>query len=130
MQTKFLSLGLLIMTLLFISINLNPKTPKQYSNDLIYSQSGENFYKNQCAFCHNAEELMAPDMNKIKAEYLKKFKTKDAFIKAIVSFVKNPDKKNAIYKDGIDNFSDMPKMPFKEAQLKAVAEYIYQTKNL
>ena len=92
--------------------------------------SGETFYKNQCAFCHTKEQLIAPDMNKIKAKYLTKYKTKEAFVKAVTAFVKNPDKKNAIYKDGIDNFSDMPKMPFKDAQIKAVAEYIYSAKEL
>jgi len=97
----------------------------------IYNQaSGETFYKNQCAFCHTKEQLIAPDMNKIKAKYLEKFKTKEAFVKAVTAFVKNPNKKNAIYKDGIDNFSDMPKMPFKDAQIKTVAEYIYSAKTL
>ena len=96
-----------------------------------YNQvSGETFYKNQCAFCHTKEQLIAPDMNKIKAKYLEKFKTKAAFVKAVTAFVKNPNKKNAIYKDGIDNFSDMPKMPFKDAQIKTVAEYIYSAKTL
>ena len=92
--------------------------------------SGETFYKNQCAFCHNGEELIAPDMNKIKAKYLEKYKNKDAFIKAVTAFVKNPNKENAIYKDGIDNFSDMPKMPFKDTQIKAVAEYIFNATKL
>ncbi len=91
--------------------------------------SGEKIYKTQCAFCHTKEELIAPDMNKIKAAYLKKYKTKEAFVKAVTKFVENPDKKNAIYKAGIDNFTDMPKMPFKEAQIKAVANYIYETAN-
>jgi len=94
------------------------------------SINGEAFYKQQCGFCHNKEELLAPDMQKIKAVYIKKYKEKEAFIKAIVNFVTNPDKSKAIYKDGIDNFSDMPKMPFKEAQIKAVAAYIYDSKTL
>ena len=96
-----------------------------------YNQaSGESFYKNQCAFCHTKEQLIAPDMNKIKAKYLEKYKNKDAFVKAVTEFVKNPDKKNAIYKDGIDNFTDMPKMPFKDSQIKAVAEYIFSATKL
>jgi len=93
-------------------------------------QTPADFYQKQCGFCHTSEELIAPDMNKIKNTYMDKFKTKEEFIKAIVRFVKNPDKKEAIYKDGIDNFMDMPKMPFKEAQVKAVAEYIYKTSKL
>jgi len=104
------------------------ETKMYKSANRIYNQvSGETFYKNQCAFCHTKEQLIAPDMNKIKAKYLEKFKTKEAFVKAVTVFVKNPNKENAIYKDGIDNFSDMPKMPFKDEQIKAVAEYIFNT---
>ena len=103
------------------------------SHLIIYNNkpiNGEAFYKQQCGFCHNKEELMAPDMQKIKAVYLQKFKDKEEFVKAIVSFVKNPDKSKSIYKDGIDNFANMPKMPFKDAQVNAVAAYIYDTKTL
>ncbi len=92
--------------------------------------SGEKIYKTQCGFCHTSEELIAPDMNKIKSAYLDKYKTKDAFVKAVIEFVKNPNKKNALYKEGIENFADMPKMPFKETQLKAVANYIYKSSEL
>ncbi len=129
MQTKLSSFGFLMGAILFVSINLSPKKlTGQQAHLTVISTSGEAFYKSQCAFCHTSEELMAPDMKKIKAVYLKKFKTKEAFIKAVITFVKNPNKKNAIYKDGIDNFSDMPKMPFKDEQIKAVAEYIYSAK--
>jgi len=93
-------------------------------------QSAADFYKKQCGFCHTSEELIAPDMNKIKAVYKEKYKTKEAFIQAITKFVKNPDKKTAIYKEGIEDFMDMPKMPFKEEQIKAVAAYIYDNADL
>ncbi len=133
MNLKLISIAMVMYFSWFNGMNnqMNIK-PKSHNYILLknYQVSGETFYKNQCGFCHNAEELIAPDMNKIKAKYLEKFNTKDAFIKAVMAFVKNPDKKNAIYRDGIDNFSDMPKMPFKDEQIKAVAEYIYTTKTL
>jgi cytochrome c551/c552 len=87
------------------------------------------FYQKQCGFCHTKEELIGPDMNKIKAIYIKKYADKTLFIKTMTNFVQNPNKKNAIYKDGIDNFMDMPKMAFKPEQVKAVAEYIYKNNN-
>jgi len=95
-----------------------------------YQETAQEFYKKQCGFCHTPEELIAPDMNKIKAKYLEKYPDQDAFIQAVFNFVKNPDKSNAIYKEGIENFMDMPKMPFKDEQIKKVAEYIYSTEKL
>ncbi len=133
MNLKLISI-IIVMSFSWFNIWNSHTNLSTKSNNYIvgsYNQvSGETFYKNQCAFCHTKEQLIAPDMNKIKAKYLTKYKTKDAFVKAVTAFVKNPDKKNAIYKDGIDNFSDMPKMPFKDAQIKAVAEYIYSAKAL
>ncbi len=133
-----MSLKLFTISLFIWASSLSMLTPKLYSKiksktDYLHTkprQSGETFYKNQCAFCHTSAQLIAPDMNKIKAKYLEKYKTKDAFVKAIQAFVKNPNKKNAIYKDGIDNFTDMPKMPFKDAQIKATAAYIYSAPKL
>jgi len=133
-----MSLKLYTISLFIWASSLNMVTTKLYSkiksgtdySHIKAQQSGETFYKNQCAFCHTSEQLIAPDMNKIRAKYLEKYKTKDAFVKAVLAFVKNPVKKNAIYKDGIDNFTAMPKMPFKDAQIKATATYIYSASKL
>ena len=129
MNFKLIGIAIVMYFSWFNGRNNNYNKTKEYKPIVVIDEqvSGETFYKNQCGFCHNAEELIAPDMNKIKARYLEKYKTKDAFVKAVTVFVKNPNKENAIYKDGIDNFSDMPKMPFKDEQIKAVAEYIFNT---
>ena len=134
MKTKILLSSFSIIIIIGISMLVDSKLPAvnyQAKKSLVsYQNSGEQFFKTQCAFCHTSEELIAPDMNKIKAVYKAKYKTKEAFVKAVTAFVKNPDKKNAIYKDGIDNFTDMPKMPFKDAQIKATAEYIFSADKL
>jgi len=83
------------------------------------------FYKKQCAFCHESEGLIAPDMKEIKKIYMEKFPKKDDFIKAMLEFVKNPSKEKALYKKGLEKYTLMPKMPFKEEDLKSVTEYIY-----
>jgi len=119
----------LFVGLLMLSIYIPNKPNKTYKpntfSELRNQQSAQDFYKKQCGFCHTPEELIAPDMNKIKAKYLEKYPDKDAFIQAVIKFVENPDKNNAIYKEGIENFMDMPKMPFKKEEIKNVAEYIY-----
>jgi len=134
MKTKLIYLIFLIIALITHNLKIHKQQPVSiYYADTVWNTSkisGEQFFKTQCAFCHTSEELIAPDMNKIRATYKAKYKTKEAFVKAVTAFVKNPDKKNAIYKDGIDNFTDMPKMPFKDAQIKATAEYIFSADKL
>ncbi len=132
MNSKLFSISVILLLTLFNGISRFSKsqTYQRITINEIFQQSGKEFYKNQCGFCHTKEELIAPDMTKIKATYLKKYTTKDAFVKAVSAFVKNPNKKNAIYRDGIENFTDMPKMPFKDAQIKSVAEYIYSATSL
>ena len=130
---------LLLLILLLSSvtgwINLRSEQPRQNFEDLAYSQIPTNvtpkdFYQKQCGFCHSSEELIAPDMIKIKKVYKEKYPNKNDFVNAVIKFVKNPSKKFAIYKLGIDNFSDMPKMPFKEADIKGVAGYIFDNDDL
>ncbi len=133
MNLKLFPVIIVLFIAAFNGINKfsKPQTYQEAKNNInVAQQTPEAFFKTQCGFCHNKEQLIAPDMNKIKAVYLKKYPTKEAFIKAITAFVKNPDKKNAIYKEGIEKFTDMPKMPFKDAQIKNVAEYIFSTSGL
>ena len=133
MNTKFFGIAALMLLLTFLNGTIKftkSQKPQHFAVIETPQQSGEAFYKSQCGFCHTKEELIAPDMNKIKAAYLKKYSNKAAFIKAVTAFVKNPNKKNAIYKEGINNFTDMPKMPFKDAEINAVADYIYSATNL
>ncbi len=126
--------SIMLLTVFLFSANFGYK-PAIHQNQpsaaiLMTEQTTAEFYKKQCGFCHTPEELIGPDMKKIKAVYKEKFQSKEAFVKAIVKFVQNPNKKFAIYKDGIENFTDMPKMPFKEEQVKKVAAYIYNNNNL
>jgi len=134
MKTKLIYPSLLIIALITLNLIIfKQQPPSIYYAETIWNTSkisGEQFYKTQCAFCHTSEELIAPDMNKIKVVYKAKYKTKEAFVKAVTAFVKNPAKKNAIYKEGIDNFTDMPKMPFKDTQIKATVEYIFSADKL
>ncbi len=91
----------------------------------IIQQDPAFFYKKHCAFCHESESLIGPDMKIIKEIYLKKYPKKSEFTDRMLQFVKNPSKEKALYKKGIEEYTLMPKMPFKEEDLKAVIDYIY-----
>ena len=82
MNFKLIGIAIVMYFSWFNGRNNNYNKTKEYKPIVVIDEqvSGETFYKNQCGFCHNAEELIAPDMNKIKAKYLEKYKTKDAFV--------------------------------------------------
>ncbi len=117
----------------FPSLNFNANTQKntnaKFSDYTIIEKVNikpNEFYTKHCAFCHTSEELIAPDMKKIKSIYLKKYPKKQEFISAMLNFVKSPSKEKAIYKEALNKFTLMPKMPFKEEELKGVIDYIYE----
>lgn len=134
MKKNLLFVCVVLLILLFSnSFNVKIFSPnKNFAEKLSTSditvEQGSAFYKKQCGYCHTTEELIGPDMNKIKAFYLKKYPKKQDFVNAMVSFVSNPSKKNAIYLQDKD-FMMMPKMPFKKDKIKAAASYIFDTKS-
>jgi len=134
MQKKLLLVGLLLIVVLFsthsdLKIDSSDKTyAKNISTFIQTNGQGDIFYQKQCGYCHEKKELIGPDMNKIKAFYLKKYPKKEDFVNAIITFVSNPSKKTAIYLQDKD-FMMMPKMPFKKEQIKLAATYIFNAKS-
>ena len=124
---------LLTLTVLFFSFGLtfgktdrNIELAKQTNKAVFTQLSPAEFYKKQCAYCHESEGLIAPDMKEIKKVYLEKYPQESLFVKAMLDFVKHPTKEKALYKKGLENYTLMPKMPFKEEDLKGVIDYIYK----
>ncbi len=117
----------------FPSLNFNANAPEntisKFSDYTITEKvkiKPKEFYAKHCAFCHTSDELIAPDIKKIKSIYLKKYPKKQEFISAMLNFIKSPSKEKAIYKEALGKFTLMPKMPFKEEELKEAIDYIYE----
>jgi cytochrome c551/c552 len=87
--------------------------------------------KQNCFTCHNPnleiENRIAPPMFKIRQHYFDEKTTKEEFVKNITHFVNNPTEENSIMPGAVRNFGIMPKMNFKEEDLKIIAEYLYDT---
>lgn len=86
--------------------------------------------QSKCFTCHNPdldiENRIAPPMFKVRNHYFDTTIKKEEFIKNIVLFASNPSEEIAIMPGAIRNFGLMPKQPFKEDDLKFIAEYIYE----
>lgn len=87
--------------------------------------------KQNCFTCHNPnleiDNRIAPPMFKIRQHYYDDKTTKDEFVKNIIHFVNNPTEENSIMPGAVRNFGIMPKMSFKEEDLKIIAEYLFDT---
>lgn len=88
----------------------------------------------QLQYCHSChapaslshDDIIAPPLLAVKRRYLVSYPEKQAFVKAVSSFALAPEENAALMRGAVRRFGVMPKAPFTEAQLRAVAEYIYE----
>ncbi len=123
MLKNFILLSVLVLSVII----LEPENRIDVAKNQTLTQDTDiiTFYNKQCGFCHKSDKLMAPNMTEIKKVYLSKFPKKEDFSKHMIDYIKNPSKEKAIFKKGSDSYMTMPKMPYKDKDIKAVVEYIY-----
>lgn len=85
--------------------------------------------KTNCFTCHNpnleTENRVAPPLFKIREHYLDDKTTEEEFVKNMVHFINNPSEENSIMPGAVRNFGIMPKMSFKDDDLKLMASYLF-----
>jgi mono/diheme cytochrome c family protein len=99
-------------------------------------KSGEALFKANCASCHvtvhpeDESKLTAPPIMGAVRHVKMNYETKEAAVAFIVDYVQNPSKaKAACEAHTIEKFGLMPSLKgaVSEADLKKIAEYIYDT---
>lgn len=130
----------LLATVIFGAISLLSNCTDTTSNKTTESKKdisqkdmalGFSLMNTNCFSCHSPDASMenriAPPMAAIKKHYISNKTTEAQFVKELTAFIKNPSKENTKMPDAVKKFGVMPKMDFDEAQLKAIATYIYHT---
>lgn len=83
-----------------------------------------------CFTCHNPDmeidNRVAPPLFKIREHYLDDETTQDEFVKNITHFINNPTEENSIMPGAVRNFGLMPKMTFKDEDIKLIAAYLFE----
>ncbi|MCB0381474.1 MAG: DUF3365 domain-containing protein [Flavobacteriales bacterium] len=83
-----------------------------------------------CFTCHNPDmeidNRVAPPLFKIREHYLDDETTQDEFVKNITYFINNPTEENSIMPGAVRNFGLMPKMTFKDEDIKLIAAYLFE----
>jgi nitrate reductase cytochrome c-type subunit len=86
--------------------------------------------QNNCFSCHEpvmGEERAAPPMFKIREHYKDEKISEAEFTAKIIDFVNQPTEEKSLMPGARKKFGLMPKMSFKEEDLKQIATYLYQT---
>ena len=91
---------------------------------------GYSLMKINCYTCHNPnteshDELLAPPFKAVKMHYKRVHDTKEKFVEAVVSYVKNPNEENALMSGAIRRFDVMPKLELPNGDLENIAAYFY-----
>jgi len=96
--------------------------------------AGRQLFEQKCAVCHGGtggmemERRLAPPMMGVKKHYTKVHKDKEAFVAAVVSWVKKPEEGKSLMKMAIKKFNLMPTIPVSSEDVEKIATYIYEGK--
>jgi len=127
-------LSLLVISLLLLT-SCNQKQKQGYETAANAKStpnkqhSGKKLMEQQCYLCHNPKTdrgaRIAPPMVAIKSHYLTDDMTKDEFADAVWEFVKKPSKEKSKMKGAVRKFGVMPYQPYKEEDIREIANYMY-----
>ena len=133
MRLKIFTLSALCLILL--SFCWSPLLKTESTGTSERSQIGQvpDEIKANCYVCHNPEAashdaILAPPLAVVKMRYVRKYRTREAFVNNMTSFLLNPTKENAIMFGAVDQFGLMPTTVFDEKTTRRIVEYIYSNK--
>lgn len=95
-----------------------------------WAMEGKIKFNTFCTACHKDEfsnPMLAPPMAMVKNHYGKVYgNNKEAFVDAIVNWVKAPNPDKTLMPGAIRNFNIMPAFPLPDNDLKAIATYLFE----
>lgn len=93
-------------------------------------ETGKIKFNTFCTACHkpNFESpMLAPPIAMVKEHYQQIYRDdKDAFVKAVVAWVKAPSPEKTLMPGAIQNFNIMPPFPLPDPDLTAIATYLFE----
>ena len=102
------------------------------ANAVAKALDGQAIFTKNCSVCHsvNPPPKSAPPIAPLASRYHIKFKNKKDGVDHIVAYLKSPDEKRAIEPQAIARFGLMPASPLLPAELRAVAEWVWDHYNM
>jgi hypothetical protein len=98
----------------------------------VYNTPGYELMQQKCFICHfekpepsKKDNMIAPPMLRIQEHYKPSYPDKDEFVKAITAWVNNPSEDKTLMPGAVRKFKLMTKLPYEDADLKLIAEVLY-----
>lgn len=105
------------------------KTEKVTADIAAQEHKALSLMQHNCFSCHNPEKNLAakvaPSMGEIRRAYLEAYSPEESFISNFIDFINNPAESKTQMPDAISSYGLMPKLSFKEEELRLIAEYLY-----
>ncbi len=122
---------LIFLTAFVFSCN-NSKN-KEYSaiekQQLANKHPGKKLMENNCYLCHSPTaseaDRVGPPMIAIKKHYITENTTKEAFIEAMQTWIKNPTAEDALMHGAVKRFGVMPKQAYPEETIHQISDFMY-----
>jgi cytochrome c553 len=119
-----------MVTLYLLSCSADSTSPSKKAFETP-NYEGQRIVQNNCVACHSpggdADNRAAPPLFAVKKHYLMDDQDREEFIAQITAFLLNPSKETAKMPGAVKKFGVMPPLGYTEAQLKDVAEYLFDT---
>ena len=97
-----------------------------------YNTKGYALMKQKCFICHiekpdpsKKDKMIAPPLARVQEHYKPSYPSKEEFVKAVTAWVKNPSESKTLMPGSVRKFKLMPKLPYEDADLKLIAETLY-----
>ncbi len=91
---------------------------------------GEELLTQRCLVCHGdsqtEENRLAPPIIAVKQRYMRQYPNKVAFVDAVKAWARAPSETRSLMRGALGKFGLMPALPYSDADLVAIAEYIYE----
>ncbi|MCK4744343.1 MAG: cytochrome c [Sulfuriflexus sp.] len=101
-----------------------------FSTNVTAEENGKHLMKKLCSSCHVTEgkPTLAPPIFAMKSHVKRAYTNRNDFVQRIIDWVEEPDAAIALMPGAVNRFGLMPKLSYKEEEVRKIAEYIYDTK--
>ncbi|MGA9326207.1 MAG: hypothetical protein WBV47_09180 [Salegentibacter sp.] len=106
---------------------------KEVEQNTAADSRGYELLKQKCYICHfekpdpsKRDQMIAPPMLQIQEHYKPTYPNKEDFVNAIMAIVKNPSAEKTLMPGAVKKFNLMPKLIYDDAELRLIAETIYE----
>lgn len=115
----------------------DPYSKSEKSNETVaqnaaFNAKGYKLMTQKCYLCHfekpdfaKKDQMLAPPMLRVQEHYKPTYPNKTEFVNAIMAIVKNPSLEHTLMPGAVKKFKLMPKLNYDDAELRLIAETIY-----